>query len=66
MSITYLMSHDHKACDELFAVAEASVGAGDWSAGAERFAAFHAAMERHFGAEEEVLFPAFEQARVVP
>lgn len=59
-SIETFMAQDHKACDERFARAEAAASAGDWNTAAREFAAFRAAMERHFGMEEDVLFAAFE------
>lgn len=57
-----VMAHDHKACDDEFARVEQASAAGDWGATANALEAFVAAMERHLGVEEQVLFPAFEQA----
>lgn len=55
-----LFTHDHRRCDELWAELEA---AADDAAGARvRFAAFEHAMRQHFAMEEEVLFPALEDA----
>jgi len=56
-----LVSH-HQTCDELYATAEAAAHAGRWQECAEAFQRFRGEMEAHFCAEEEVLFPAFEQA----
>jgi iron-sulfur cluster repair protein YtfE (RIC family) len=53
---------DHHHCDELFLAAEQAVREGDWTACRQRFDIFNNAMQRHFGAEENVLFPAFEAA----
>lgn len=58
--ITDLLSSDHTHCDELFADAEEAAAKQDWPAASRLFAEFRAAMERHLGAEEETLFPAFE------
>ncbi len=61
-NITDTMSADHRRCDELFANAESLVAKGDWAESEVQFNTFHQATERHFSMEEEVLFPAFEQA----
>lgn len=53
---------DHRHCDGLFATAEDAAQRTDWAACRERFDAFRAAMLQHFEIEENVLFPAFEQA----
>lgn len=50
----------HQHCDDLFIAAENAVRAGDWTRARSDFDAFLSAMEVHFGAEEELLFPAFE------
>jgi len=55
------MTRDHRACDTRFAAAEASAAKGDWLRAESDFAAYRAAMERHFMLEEETLFPAFER-----
>lgn len=62
MSLTELMHHHHKFCDDQFAEAEAAVSAGDWRGGGVLLENFRANLEAHFGTEEEVLFPAFESA----
>lgn len=61
-TIESTLGSDHGRCDQLFTDAEAAVCDGDWARGAERFAAFNDAIERHFKMEEEVLFPEFESA----
>lgn len=53
---------DHQQCDQLFADTEAAVEQGDWSQADEAHRQFIQAMQRHFMLEEELLFPAFEQA----
>ncbi len=60
-AISQHMIEDHRACDELFAEAEARASKGEWAAARTGFAAFVAAMERHLDKEESILFPAFEQ-----
>jgi len=56
------MGDDHHRCDELFAAAEAAVDGGDWSRATEASRRFFDGMQHHFAMEEEVLFPAFEEA----
>jgi hemerythrin-like domain-containing protein len=58
---TYL-GDDHSRCDRLFAAAEAAVDGGDWSQAATAHRQFIEAMQHHFAMEEELLFPAFEEA----
>ena len=53
---------EHRGCDEVFAVAEEAAQAGDPAGCRARFQQFQVAMEDHFRKEEEVLFPAFEEA----
>ena len=60
-SISEFMTHDHRACDDLFAVAEESVAKGKWEKAGEQFTAFRKETERHLAMEEETLFPAFEE-----
>lgn len=60
-TISQFMTHDHHACDDLFAAAENAAGKPDWAACAENFKKFYDAMEHHFVMEEQVLFPAFEE-----
>ncbi len=55
------MSHDHRACDNLYAPLEEAIAAGDFEKAMELFAPFKDAMLRHFAMEEEVLFPAMEE-----
>jgi hemerythrin-like domain-containing protein len=59
-TIHQLMSHDHRACDELFVAVEQAVSKRDWAAAGLAFARFNDAMLAHFQAEEAILFPAFE------
>ncbi len=60
IDLTAFATHDHRQCDLLWAEVEAAEGDSDAALAAwQRFAD---AMERHFQMEEQVLFPAFEQA----
>ena len=61
MNIKQFMAQDHRDCDLLFAKAENAATKDDWAAASQAFNAFIQAMERHFGVEEQVLFPAFEE-----
>lgn len=56
-TISEFMSTDHQRCDALFAEAEAEPVTA-----MQAFAAFTEAMQHHLAMEEQVLFPAFEQA----
>lgn len=62
MSISQLMHKHHVRCDDLFVAAENVCHDKNWSAANDAAAAFVKDIETHFRAEEEVLFPAFEQA----
>ncbi len=53
---------DHRACDKLWADVEGAVDAGDSDKAKTCFTTFRDTMLRHLKMEEEVLFPAFEQA----
>lgn len=53
---------DHRLCDGLFAQAEDAAHRGDWERCRLHFDVFQQAMTHHFQVEEELLFPAFEQA----
>lgn len=58
------MTKDHERCDQLLVEAENEVVAGRWDTARHAFARLQACFERHFEAEEQVLFPAME-ARAV-
>ncbi len=60
-TLTDLMTHDHRQCDGAFASAEHHVGRGEWDAARTALALFGRALNTHFGAEESILFPRFEQ-----
>jgi len=56
-----LMADDHRRCDDAFVAVEQAIAAAAWDQAGKAFARFEQAMQRHFSAEETVLFPAFEQ-----
>ena len=62
MSITSPLFQHHKHCDEIFADAEDACASGDWVAGEKAFTLLRNQLEMHFASEEELLFPAFEEA----
>ena len=61
-TLTDLLTHDHRQCDAAFASIEHHLRQPDWAAVDNALAAFGRALESHFGAEEEILFPRFEEA----
>lgn len=61
-TFTEYMSIDHKHCDDVFAALERNVSEGKWETAALAFKEFNGAMQLHFAMEEDILFPAFEQA----
>ncbi|MBK8975670.1 MAG: hemerythrin domain-containing protein [Planctomycetes bacterium] len=61
-SLSTFMAADHRACDELLAAFEQAVGGRRFDAAQPALRRFVAAMLRHFGREEALLFPAFEAA----
>lgn len=62
MLIADLLAGHHKHCDEMFVAAEDAVAKKDWAAASRSLAHLISALEAHFTAEEETLFPAFERA----
>lgn len=61
-TITEYLSSDHRSCDGLFAALEEAVASRNWGTASKAATEFSTALERHFAAEEQVLFPAFESA----
>ncbi|EKE18361.1 MAG: hemerythrin HHE cation binding protein [uncultured bacterium] len=59
-SINEFMEGDHRHCDDLFADVEQAVATQVWDLATAAFSRFQNAMQQHFSAEEEILFPAFE------
>lgn len=62
MSITSALHDHHKQCDDLFANAELKAQERHWPECASIFRQLMTELEAHFMTEEQVLFPAFEQA----
>ncbi len=60
-TITEVLTADHKVCDELLAQAEDCISTTDWEAGAPLFQSFRNRLEQHLTAEDNILFPQFEQ-----
>jgi hemerythrin-like domain-containing protein len=59
-TILKFLGSDHRACDDLFASAEAAAAQKNWDSARMLFGQFQAAMAHHLSMEETVLFPAFE------
>lgn len=59
--IKEFMTHDHRACDNLYAPLEEAIGKEDWDRALELYVPFKDAMLRHFAMEEDVLFPKMEE-----
>jgi iron-sulfur cluster repair protein YtfE (RIC family) len=59
-TILEFLGSDHRACDDLFASAEAAAAQKNWDSARSLFGQFQAAMAHHLAMEEDVLFPAFE------
>lgn len=55
------LTEDHRACDALLGTLRTAARAGDWAAAGEAFRSLRHDVLAHFAAEEEILFPAFEQ-----
>lgn len=60
--IRQILPPHHTHCDDLFAAAEAAAQQGDWAACELAQPAFSAELLAHLAAEENILFPAFENA----
>ncbi len=61
-NVTEALSAHHRACDELFLAAESAAAERRWPECKAKIGAYRAEMVRHFDFEEQILFPAFEQA----
>lgn len=61
-SLTQPLHDHHKHCDDLFAAAEEAAHKKRWPQCLESFRQFRGELEAHFATEEQVLFPAFENA----
>ena len=62
MPVTARLIEHHQHCDELFAKAEDAWSDGNWPAVGSAVKMLVSELETHFCTEEEVLFPAFEDA----
>jgi len=62
VNIASFLAQDHTRCDELFVRAEQLAVQGDFAGASAACREFLRGMEHHFAMEEQVLFPAFEQA----
>ena len=56
------LERDHQSCDARYAKAEALVNQAEWDAAGNEFAIFRRQLEGHLAMEEQVMFPALEQA----
>ena len=61
-SIPEYMTAKHRQCDDIFSEAETAVAQENWSLALEKWQAFAQELIKHFGQEEDTLFPQFEQA----
>lgn len=59
-TISSFLTHDHRACDEEFAVLENTVASENWAEVEKVFKKFTSDMQHHFDMEEKVMFPQFE------
>ncbi len=55
-----VMTGDHRQCDAFFVAVETALNETRWDQAIAAFAAYERAMLRHFRAEENLLFPEFE------
>ncbi len=62
MNLLQFFSDDHRSCDALWATVEEAADSANLATTKIAWTAFSDAMEHHLGMEEEVLFPAFEEA----
>ncbi|MBI5642265.1 MAG: DUF2249 domain-containing protein [Deltaproteobacteria bacterium] len=60
-SLTDYFQTDHKRLDGIFAKFEDSAESGSWGEAAIEFREFRLGLKRHIKAEEEILFPLFEE-----
>jgi len=61
-TLSPFLIRDHRACDDLLATAESHVQAKRWPQAVAAWTEFERAQRCHLAREEELLFPAFEQA----
>ena len=61
-TITDVLTEDHRYADNLFAAAARHAAEGVWNECEQQLALFRTALGSHMKIEEDVLFPAFEDA----
>ena len=61
-AIKEFMTTDHRDCDQPFVDFETAVSEQNWTDAEKFFRLFLDKMNNHLGYEEEILFPAFEEA----
>ena len=61
-SIPEFMTAKHRECDEFFIQAENAIADNNWLLAKQAFSQFSAELTIHSQAEEDILFPEFEQA----
>lgn len=61
-TICEYLAHDHKRCDDLFLIVEASIAQHDWAQAEVDFQDFYHALLGHLESEESIVFPALEKA----
>ena len=61
-TIPSYMTARHRHCDQSFIAAESAVAAANWSLARQQWQQFSTDLEHHLNQEEQVLFPAFEDA----
>lgn len=59
-TISDYMRMDHERCDQLFAESEQAVETRRWEEARRLFSGLQTELERHFQAEEQILFPIME------
>ncbi len=60
--IVEFMTGKHRQCDDVFSSAESAVAKENWDDANKYWPLFTKELELHFQAEEDILFPQFEQA----
>lgn len=60
-SVSAVLGNDHRRLDGILADVKRLVASGDPGTARSRFQAFRDGLERHIEAEEEALFPVFEE-----
>ena len=61
-SIPEFMTHKHRECDACFIAAENAITENNWSLAKQNFQRFSTELTLHLQAEENIIFPEFEQA----